>query len=139
MKRHGSVGLCAMQIKGYTNNGYVGDNKGIDNSRHCLFTSDFGHKYCMVYKDVLFEYDVHCDWPADPPRYRMFVDRELFAERTWIWKDEFLQESAVLHAPPGDYKIRYVLMGPGTIRAINPRVLEGPGIFIDEHTLRITE
>lgn len=91
----------------------------------------------MVYKDVLFEYDVDCEWHDKPPRYRLWVNDELFTERTWIWRDDYLEETVAVHAPPGTYNIRYELIGEGKIIAARPRVLEGPGEFVNDTTLRI--
>jgi len=54
--------------------------------------------------------DVRCAWHSDPPRYRAFVDDELFVERTWIWNSCYLQEAFQIEAWPGKYKIHYELM-----------------------------
>ena len=58
--------------------------------------------------------DVSCVWSNDPPSYRAYVDRELFAERTWIWNGEkfMLEESFQIEALPGKYKIKYELLDP---------------------------
>jgi len=54
--------------------------------------------------------DVHCTWSKHAPRYRAFVNNELFTERTWIWQDTFLEETFQILAPPGKYLIRYELV-----------------------------
>lgn len=58
--------------------------------------------------------DVYCEWQGEPPRYRAYINDELFAERTWIWpgKDFYLEESFQIEAGPGKYKIRYELLQP---------------------------
>lgn len=54
--------------------------------------------------------DVNCEWSGEPPRYRCFVNDELFTERTWIWQDVYLEEALQIQAEPGEYKIRYELV-----------------------------
>ena len=73
--------------------------------------------------------DVDCSWTETPPVYRVYVDDELFAERTWRWRDEYLEEMIQIEAEPGEYVISYELVGsPGaTIRVLNMRVDYGPG------------
>jgi hypothetical protein len=56
--------------------------------------------------------DVHCDWEGLPPSYRLYVNDELFTERTWTWTDEYLEELLQIEAEPGEYKIRYELVPP---------------------------
>jgi hypothetical protein len=57
---------------------------------------------------------VFCEWEGDPPTYRAYVNDELFAERTWRWKDEYLEELLQISAPAGIYKIKYELVPPFT-------------------------
>lgn len=54
--------------------------------------------------------DVNCEWSGTPPRYRCYVNDELFTERTWIWQDIYLEEALQIQAEPGMYKIRYELI-----------------------------
>lgn len=55
-------------------------------------------------------HDLHCSWQGQPPRYRAYVEDELFAERTWIWTGMYLQEALQVQAPPGRYHIRFELL-----------------------------
>ena len=73
--------------------------------------------------------DVDCSWTETPPVYRVYVDDELFAERTWRWRDEYLEEMIQIEAEPGEYVISYELVdSPGaTLRVLNMRVDYGPG------------
>jgi hypothetical protein len=54
---------------------------------------------------------VKCDVTAkvrhQPLRYRAYVNNELFAERTWIWENCYLEESFQIQAAPGVYPIRF--------------------------------
>lgn len=91
----------------------------------------------MGLQSVQFEYEVHCDWVEKPPIYRLYVNEELFTERTYIWPNKYLKEVVSIEALPGDYVVRYELHGNGTLTAINPKVTIGSAEFIDNNTLRI--
>jgi len=83
--------------------------------------------------------DVHCDCaPDQQPIYRLYVNDELFTERTWIWQNVYLEEVIPILAEPGDYVIRYELV-PGTAAGLNIqnlRVAEGSAT-IQDTTVRI--
>jgi hypothetical protein len=91
----------------------------------------------MPVKDVQIEYDVSCEWHNSPPSYRLYVNNELFTERTYIWQDQSLEEVIPISAPPGDYVIEYQLIGQGNLVVRNPRVNHGSAEFISHNTLRI--
>jgi len=87
--------------------------------------------------------DVSIDWQGDPPNYRIYVGDELFTERTWIWKEQYLEERLVVNAPPGKYNLRWELVPPaqGMIEVKNVRIEHGPtSACIKKNTqLRITD
>lgn len=85
--------------------------------------------------------DVHCKWDQESPRYRVYVNDELFTERTWIWKHAYLEEMLPIFAPYGLYKIRYELVEPelGTLKIKNIRVINGPGRIRDKSCLEICD
>jgi hypothetical protein len=85
--------------------------------------------------------DVDCVWNKTPPRYRVYVNDELFTERTWIWKDLYLEECLQISAPAGTYKIQYNLVEPelGQLTAKNFKIIQGPGRIVNENYLEITE
>ena len=91
----------------------------------------------MGLQSVQFEYEVHCDWTGTPPVYRLYVNDEMFTERTFIWSNKYLEEVVSIEALPGDYVIRYELHGNGMLTANNPKVTIGTAEFIDNNTLRI--
>lgn len=71
--------------------------------------------------------------------YRLFVNGELFTERTWIWQDVYLQEQLVVRAAPGQYPIEYQLItssGAG-LKVQNIRVVDGPARICKDNTLEI--
>lgn len=57
-------------------------------------------------------FDLHCEWKETPPSYRVFVNNELFTERTYVWTDYYLTEMLQIEAPAGHYQITIVPMGP---------------------------
>jgi len=92
----------------------------------------------MQKQSVQICYDVHCDWSGPPPRYRLYVDGELFTERTFNFVQSYLQEVIPIDAVPGDYAIRYEMIDSnGHIAADNPRVLTGPAEFVAHNIVRI--
>lgn len=92
----------------------------------------------MELQSVQFEYEVHCEWTGTPPVYRLYVNDELFTERTYIWINKYLKESVSIKVLPGDYVVRYELHGNGTLTAKNPKVTIGTAEFVDDNILRIT-
>lgn len=82
----------------------------------------------MRTKFVMALIDVHCEWNGEPPRYRCYVNDELFAERTWIWPDHYLEEQLQILSEPGEYKIRYELVDAehAQLKTNNYRITHGP-------------
>lgn len=75
--------------------------------------------------------DIHCKSNGPEPRYRVYVDDELFAERTWIWRDCYLEEALQIEAPVGKYPLRFELVEPesGRLKVKNIRVDHGPAVL----------
>jgi hypothetical protein len=82
--------------------------------------------------------DVYCTWSDVPPVYRLWVNDELFAERTWIWQDQYLVEAVQISAPPGEYTLTWQLL-PGTAAELTVKNLraEQHNATVCGHTLRI--
>ena len=73
--------------------------------------------------------DVYVKWKqGDPPRYRCYVNDELFTERSWIWTHTYLEEQLQILAEPGQYQIRYELVDVenATLTTNNYRITHGP-------------
>jgi hypothetical protein len=83
--------------------------------------------------------DVHCDWEGLAPVYRVYVNDELFAERTWTWNNVYLEELLQIEAEPGKYHIRHELVPPhlATLKIENMRVELGNAHVVKNHILRI--
>lgn len=84
--------------------------------------------------------DVDCEWEGLNPVYRVYVNNELFAERTWRWTTEYLEEMLQIEAEPGEYDLRWELVPPhlAKLKVTNVRVDFGPGLVEDNKRLRIT-
>ncbi len=85
--------------------------------------------------------DVDCKWEGLNPVYRVYVDDELFAERTWRWTDSYLEEMLQIEAEPGHYNLRWELVPPclATLIVRNVRVDHGPGHVENNELLRISD
>jgi hypothetical protein len=83
--------------------------------------------------------DIHCDWEGLDPAYRVYVNEELFAERTWRWTDAYLEEMLQIEAQPGKYHLRWELVAPhlAQLTVENVRVDFGPGLVENNELLRI--
>lgn len=76
--------------------------------------------------------DLYCNWVENPPRYRVFVNDELFTERTWIWTDDYyLEEALQIEAVPGSYQLMFQLIDDSgaEFRVKNARIDEGPAVM----------
>ena len=84
-------------------------------------------------------FDLFCDKGHDP-RYRIYVNNELFTERTYIWKGtQYLRENLQINAEPGVYKIELEKIDPAKLKMRNIRVDLGPAEILDSETFRILE
>ena len=97
----------------------------------------------MNRQSVVVKADVSVDWQGDPPNYRVYVGGEMFTERTWIWREQYLEEMLVVNAPPGKYNLRWELVPPaqGTIEVKNIRIEHGSdhAYIKKDSQLRITD
>lgn len=87
--------------------------------------------------------DVTAKIHAQPFRYRVYVNNELFAERSWIWENVYLEESLPISAPAGIYPIRFETVDPenGRIKVRNYKIDQGPGcimMYRDELSVEIS-
>jgi len=82
---------------------------------------------------------IDCEWEGLSPIYRLYVNDELFAERTWIWNDSKIEENLQVEAVPGEYTLRYELVAPhlAKLNIQNLEVEYGPGEVIDVTKFRI--
>jgi hypothetical protein len=90
-------------------------------------------------KDTVFVkvgVDLHCEWEGIPPDYRIYVDGELFCERTYSWSfPQFLTEILQIDVIPNkEYRIQLEKFGPQigdfTFKNCNVEYCEFPVEFI---------
>jgi hypothetical protein len=88
---------------------------------------------------VIAKCDIHCEWTGPYPKYRCYVNDELFSERTWIWQDVYLEESLQIQAPPGRYAVRVELVDSkhASIKIKNLRVSTGPALIANDGSIEI--
>ena len=60
----------------------------------------------MTKQFVKMELDVFAKWQIKPPMYRIYVNDELFNERTYRWQNEYITEILQIKAQPGEYNVR---------------------------------
>ena len=85
-------------------------------------------------------FDIDCEWEGLNPAYRIYVNDELFTERTWTWTDSYLEEILQIQAPPGQCRVRLEPVEPNLarFRISNHRIEYGPGRWIDNEYLEIS-
>jgi hypothetical protein len=83
--------------------------------------------------------NIDCDWEGLPPVYRLYVNEELFSERTWTWRNSTLREAIQIEAAPGEYVLRYELVAPhlAFIYVKDLTVDEGPAQVVNTTQFRI--
>jgi len=103
-----------------------------------IFIAVYFTKYVMQTKSVQIQCDVFSKWDGTDTRYRVYVNDELFTERSWIWsgKEYYLEEIITIEAPPGQYEIKYELLAPATseIKVKNMQVISGTAVIHKNQT-----
>lgn len=82
--------------------------------------------------------DVDCEWEGLNPVYRVYVNNEMFTERTWYWTDAYLEEILQIEAVAGEYDLHWELVQPclAKLTVSNIRVDHGPAT-IENNKVRI--
>ena len=95
----------------------------------------------MTSKFIRVLAQVDCFWEGLNPSYRLYVNDELFTERTWYWTEEFLEEHIQIEAPPGKYQLRWELVKPclAELEVKHVRVDYGPGVIKENNILLIRD
>ena len=85
--------------------------------------------------------NIDCEWEGMSPIYRLYVNDELFTERTWVWTDCALEENLQVEAEPGVYEVRYELLSPNLaqLKVGSLSVDFGPAEILDDTHFRILE
>ena len=84
-------------------------------------------------------FDLFCD-KGNKPRYRLYVNDELFVERTYIWTDnKYLRENLQIEASSGEYIIRLEKLDKCKMYIRNTKADYGPVEILNSTTFRILE
>ena len=89
---------------------------------------------------VQMRIDVHTTFigRGDEPSYRLYVNDELFSERTYRYESgTYLTEQLFVNKNPGAYKVRIESLGSFKYKLRNLRCAYGTADIIDNETFRI--
>jgi hypothetical protein len=90
---------------------------------------------------ILVNCDVHCvsKTTHSTPVYRLYVNDELFAERSWLWNNAYLKELLQIQAPAGTYQIKLENLAKdlGDITMDNVCVKQGAARILENNYLEI--
>jgi len=92
---------------------------------------------------VRIVFDLYCqrDNLSHKPEYRVFVNNELFTERTWrAAATEYIQEALPINAEPGDYTVRVDNLTPNFGKFImrNLHCTSNNATIIDSYNFKVT-
>lgn len=88
-----------------------------------------------VFVKILF--DIDCVWADHAPSYRVYVNDELFSERTFIWHEQYLTEILQVEAEPGNYCIRIESLDDRNFIVTNRQIEHGPARWVDNNNVVI--
>ena len=94
----------------------------------------------MKNQNVKFSFNLLCDWKKSPPTYRVYVNNELFTERTYVWGvDQYVNENLSILAPAGKYSVRVDHFGDPTavFKIRNLEVKDGSARVLDSQTIEV--
>ena len=59
-------------------------------------------------QEIRIEVDVLCDWQSEPQAYRLYIDNDLYTERTYIWHNpnQWVREIMVAELESGQHTIK---------------------------------
>jgi hypothetical protein len=85
--------------------------------------------------------DVDCEWEGWNPVYRVYVNDELFAERTWRWTDCYLEENLQIRSEPGCIPSALGIGSAAPGQAVSHRLARGTMVQVNikEQKLRILD
>ena len=89
-------------------------------------------------KEVHMQIDVHCKWNKIPPMYRLFVNDEMFTERTYVFQaGEYVRENLIIEAPSGNYEVKIETPSKESFKLRNLSCSYGDAQIIDNTRFRI--
>jgi len=94
----------------------------------------------MSDKFVKIRFTVYCEWQGIAPEYRIYVNDELFTQRTYnIPRDKRIKEMLQIESSPGMYTIKLEAVGPqvNEFTISNTYCEYGPATIINNNTFEI--
>jgi|688.fasta_scaffold485700_3 hypothetical protein len=90
-------------------------------------------RFCKV------SFDVYCDWEGIAPAYRIYLNDELYTERTFAYEEAYLEEMLQVYAEPGTYTMVLEPLQPNLakFRIEDCRVIYGPARMLDRTQFEI--
>lgn len=91
-------------------------------------------------KFIRAAFDLECSWEGMPPSYRVFLNDELFTERTWDYDSNIYVINVMqIFAEPGEYKLRVEAIEPNLAHftASAHRVEHGSAYWANKYRLVI--
>lgn len=78
-------------------------------------------------KQHIITADIYTHWGETPPRYRIYVDRELLTERDFIWPghEVYIRENIVVNLKPGSHLLQIEQIGSNGKIQIKNITLDG--------------
>ena len=88
---------------------------------------------------VLAGFDLYCEWSGTPPVYRVWLDDQLFTERTWCWNDVYLENLLQINSPTAKYTLRVEKVGDSDAKFTvkRHRIERGPARWAKNNKLVI--
>jgi len=87
-------------------------------------------------KFIILRFDLHFDWDTKPPIYRVYINDEMFTERTYrAKKTECYKELLQLKAPIGVYRLD--VKSNDTYTLSNSYIETGDGKMINSREFEI--
>ena len=87
---------------------------------------------------VRVSFDIETEVAGFPPRYRVYINDELFTERPYYAEShEYYEETLQVEAQPGEYTVRFEPLNGAQFRVGPLRVLYGPGAATEKNKFRI--
>ena len=92
----------------------------------------------MTKQFVRIGFDVSTQYEGFPPRYRVFVNGELFSERPYYaLPHELYQEILQINAEAGEYTVQFEPLNGAEFEVGPVKVLFGPAAAIEKNKFRI--
>jgi hypothetical protein len=80
-------------------------------------------------KEYNITVDVYAHWGERPPRYRIYMDKDLLTEREFIWNgaDTYIKEHIIVNLEPGAHALKIEhINNAGTLQTKNVTVNGSP-------------